>query len=273
MELRGTKGLLTGAAGGLGSEMARRLAREGVTLALSGRNVGGLETLRDELPGEGHAVVPGDLASSEDVAALVTNAEAAVGPIDLLVNNAGIELTSNFADLTAAELEQMIQVNLTAPMLLTHRVLPGMLERRRGHVVQISSVAGLVSPAYTAPYGATKGGLVRLTESLRMEHAGSGVGFSAVCPGFTRGAGMYQRMVDEGLSAPKVLGTTTDTTVAEGVVSAVVKNRAVVVCNSLPLQPLLAVGALSPGLLAWMTERLGGNAAMRKAAEANRNPH
>jgi len=272
MELRGTTGLLTGAAGGLGSEMARRLAREGVTLALSGRNVVGLEQLRGELPGDGHAVVPGDLESADDVAALVSKAEEAVGPLDLLVNNAGIELTAHFTDLTPAELEQIVQVNLTAPLLLTHRVLPGMLERGRGHVVQISSVAGLVSPAHTEPYGATKGGLVRLTESLRNEYRDSGVGFSAVCPGFARGAGMYQRMADTGQVAPKLLGTTSDEKVAADVVSAVVRDRAVVVSNSQPVRPLLALGALSPRFIAWATNRLGANRLMRRAADARRNP-
>src|SRR5436309_7263265 len=115
----------------------------------------------------------------------------------------------------------MVDLNLTAPMLLTHRVLPGMLERGRGHIVFIASLAGKLGPAYEAPYAATKAGLIGLTQSLRAEHLKAPVGFSVVCPGFVAGEGMYQRMVDEGIESNRLLGTTTIEKVAEGVVEAI----------------------------------------------------
>src|SRR3954464_11549329 len=118
MELHGTTGLLTGATGGIGRAIAQRLAQEGVRLALSGRDEAALARLAAELPGDGHAVVPADLADREDGAALGGRAQAAAGPLDLLVNNAGIEVSATYHRLAPAELDRMIDLNLRAPMHL-----------------------------------------------------------------------------------------------------------------------------------------------------------
>ncbi len=205
-DLRGRTALVTGASGGLGAHLARRLAREGMHVALTARRETELAALAEELEALGvrSAALPADLSDLAQVDPLLEGAEAALGPLDLLLNNAGMELAGAFTALTRDELTAMVDLNLTAPLLLTHRVLAGMLARRRGHVVFISSLAGKSGPAYDEPYAATKAGLIGLTQSLRAEYRREPVGFSVVCPGFIRGDGMYQRMVEAGLRANRL---------------------------------------------------------------------
>ncbi|HEU0251175.1 MAG TPA: SDR family oxidoreductase, partial [Solirubrobacteraceae bacterium] len=198
-ELKGRTALVTGASGGLGTHIAKRLAREGVDVAVSGRREPELQRVAEELRqlGVKAAAIPADLADLDNIDPLVEGVEAELGAVDLLVNNAGVENVAAFTTYTREELTSMVDVNLTAPLLLTHRLAPGMLERGRGHVVFIASVAGKVGPAFSEPYAATKAGLVGLTQSLRSEYLNAPVGFSVICPGFIAGDGMYARMVQE----------------------------------------------------------------------------
>lgn len=268
MDIKGTTALVTGAAGGLGTAISRRLAAEGARVVLSGRDEAALGELLAQLPGDGHAVVTADLAQPGEAVALLERVVAAVGPVDLVVNNAGIELSAVYHHLEAAQVELMIALNLTAPMLLTHAVIPGMLERGRGHVVQISSIGGVVSTACCEPYAATKGGLLRFNDSLRATYADAPIGFSAVCPGFTTGGGMYSRMESEGVKSNTVLGTTTVEKVAEAVVDAVLHDRPRLLVNSRPLAPVAAVAVLAPRLAERLVERTGGNGVFRRVAAA-----
>jgi short-subunit dehydrogenase len=268
-QLRGRTALVTGATGGIGGQIARRLAGEGMNLALSGRREEVLAKLVAELGEQGIKVqaVPADLADLGQVDPLIERSEAAVGEIDLLVNNAGSEITSAFTEISREELTSMVDLNLTAPMLLAHRVVPGMLARGRGHVVFISSLAGKIGPAYSEPYGATKAGLIGLTQSLRAEYRGGPVGFSAVCPGFTAGEGMYQRMTEEGVKSNRILGETTLEKVADAVVDAVRRDRPEVIESGSPVRPLLALGQIFPRLSEYLLERFGATAMFRAAAE------
>ena len=147
-ELRGRTALVTGASGGLGAHLARRLAREGMDVALTARREAELSALAVELGTLGVRAValPADLSDLSQIDPLLERAEAALGPLDLLLNNAGMELAGAFTALTREELTGMVDLNLTAPLLLTHRVLGGMLARGRGHVVFISSLAGKSRP-------------------------------------------------------------------------------------------------------------------------------
>ena len=271
MHLRGKNCLLTGAAGGLGRVIASSLAREGVNLVLTGRNEEALNGLRDDLRrryATEAEVVTADLADTSAAESLVERSEAAVGGLDLLVNNAGIELTAAFPRLSREELEGMIALNLTAPVLLTRAVLPGMLARRGGHVVNVASLAGKAGPAYGAPYAATKAGLVGFTQSLRAEFAEQPVGFSVVCPGFVAGDGMYARMADRGITAPAALGATTQAKVAQAVVDCVVGDVPEALVTPRPVRPLLALAAISPRAAERATARLGVPRFFRQAAEA-----
>ncbi|HUB75631.1 MAG TPA: SDR family NAD(P)-dependent oxidoreductase, partial [Solirubrobacteraceae bacterium] len=168
-DLHGRTALVTGASGGLGTHIARGLARAGMNVVVVARREDALAAVATELQALGvqARAVAGDLADLDQLDAVIERSEAALGAIDVLVNNAGVETASAFAAYRREELTGMIDLNLTAPLLLTHRLVPGMLQRGRGHVVFISSAAGKVGTAYQEPYSATKAALVGLTQSLR----------------------------------------------------------------------------------------------------------
>jgi short-subunit dehydrogenase len=267
-ELQGRTALVTGASGGIGREIARHLARAGMHVVVSGRREDALAAVVEELQALGvrAAAVPADLADLSQVDPLIERSEAALGPLDVLVNNAGVESIGAFTRYTREDLTSMIDVNLTAPLLLTHRVVPGMLERGRGHVVFISSVAGKVGPAYNQPYAATKGGLVRLTQSLRAEYLDAPVGFSVVCPGFVAGDGMYQRMADDGHTSNRLMGTTTIERIADRVVDAIRRDRPEVVDAGTPIRPILALAELAPRFVERVAPRFGVTELFRRVA-------
>ncbi len=267
-QLRGRTALITGASGGIGRQIARRLAEDGVNVVASGRREEVLAAVVAELRGLGvkAEAVPADLGDLGQIDSVIERSEAALGPIDILVNNAGVEVTSAFAAYSREELTSVVDVNLTAPMLLAHRVVPGMLERGRGHVVFISSLAGKIGPAYNEPYGATKAGLIGLNQSLRAEYRQAPIGFSVVCPGFVAGDGMYQRMVEEGVKSNRLLGETTLDKVAEAVAEAIRHDRPEIVESGAPVKPMLALGQLSPRLAEWLVERFGAVEIFRRAA-------
>jgi short-subunit dehydrogenase len=269
-DLRGGVALVTGASGGLGTHIARRLAREGMHVAVSGRREDALERVATELGALGvkAVAVPADLSDLTQVDSLVEGVEAGLGPIDVLVNNAGVESVGGFTAYTREELTSMVDVNLTAPMLLTHRLTPGMLERGRGHVVFISSVAGKLGPAFNEPYAATKAGLVGLTQSLRAEYRDTPVGFSAVSPGFIAGDGMYARMAEQGHRSNRMMGETTTEKVSEAVVRAIHKDQAEILECGVPVRPVLALAQLAPGFVERMAARSGVTDLFRDVAVA-----
>jgi short-subunit dehydrogenase len=268
--LQGRVALVTGASGGLGTHIAHRLAREGMNVAVSGRREDALAKVAAELGALGSkaVAVPTDLSDLTQLDPLIEGVEAALGPVDVLVNNAGVESIGAFTTYTREELTSMVDVNLTAPLLLTHRLTPGMLERGRGHVVFIASVAGKVGPAFNEPYAATKAGLVGLTQSLRAEYLEAPVGFSVVCPGFIVGDGMYARMVQEGHRSNRMMGETTTEKVAEAVVRAIRDDRAEIVESGAPIRPMLALAQLAPGLVERVAPRFGVTDLFRRVAVA-----
>ncbi|HWX88032.1 MAG TPA: SDR family NAD(P)-dependent oxidoreductase [Solirubrobacteraceae bacterium] len=269
-DLRGRTALVTGASGGLGTHIARRLAREGMNLAVSGRRENALAQVVEELSALGvkTVAVPADLCDLTRIDPLIEGVESALGPIDVLVNNAGVESVGAFTTYTREELTSMVDVNLTAPLLLTHRLTPGMLERGRGHVVFISSMAGKIGPAFSEPYAATKAGLVGLTQSLRAEYLDAPVGFSVVCPGFIAGDGMYERMLEEGHRSNRMMGETTTERISDVVVQAIRENKAEILESGAPVRPMLAVAQIAPGLVERVAPRFGITELFRKVAVA-----
>jgi short-subunit dehydrogenase len=267
-QLRGKTALVTGASGGIGRQIARRLARDGMNVVASGRREDVLAEVVTELRelGVGGESVPADLGDLSQVDPLIERSETALGAIDVLVNNAGLETVGAFTVYSREELTSMVDVNLTAPMLLTHRVVPGMLERGRGHVVFISSLAGKLGPAYNEPYAATKAGLIGLSQALRAEYRHSPIGFSVVCPGFTAGDGMYQRMVEEGVSSNRMLGETTTDKIADCVAAAIRDDRPEIIESGSPVRPMLAMSQVAPRLAERLVERFGGTEIFRRAA-------
>jgi NAD(P)-dependent dehydrogenase (short-subunit alcohol dehydrogenase family) len=247
--------LITGAAGGLGGHIAEALAQEGCSLVLTDLPGDALEARANELSSPGTTVTAfgANLRDGDELRGLVARAEEASGPIDLLVNNAGVELTAPFIDYTDDEIDTVLEVNLLAPMSLIRQAVPGMVERRRGHVVTIASLAGRISPAYMATYGLTKAALIALTQSLRAEHVDNRVGFSAICPGFIRGAGMIEPLIDAGTEFTSTVPLSPPEVVGEAVVKAVRKDLPdVTFVHRRPIRALLAMYAIAPRL----TERL-----------------
>jgi NAD(P)-dependent dehydrogenase (short-subunit alcohol dehydrogenase family) len=257
MELRGTSALLTGAAGGLGHYIARALAAEGVNLALNDLPSASVDDLVEELRPRGVTVesLPADLTDTAGLESLARHAQEAIGPLDILVNNAGIEYGGGFGHQTREELETITAVNLLAPMELTRVVLPGMLERRRGQIVNVASIAGKGGFQYLASYCATKHGVVGFTHSLRAEYADSGVGFSAICPIFISREGMFGRIETEAPDPPGPLRPLPPESVGAAVVDAIRNDRAEVLVSRRPKWLLPAISALSPQTTAWVLNR------------------
>ncbi len=268
-DLRGATAVLTGASRGIGVHIARALAAEGVNLSLAARSEAELEAVRTEVAalGVNAIAIRCDVANADDRAALIERTRAELGPIDILVNNAGIETVAHFETADEDDMVRTIDVNLIAAMLLTRAVLPEMLDRKRGHVVNIASGAGKVGVPFGAAYSISKHGMVGLTHSLRCEYHGGDVGFSVVCPAFVSDTGMYDRWEQGGVKAPKIAGRSSPQKVAAVVVSCIHKNRAEVLVNVPPLRPLVVLSNIAPRVTPSLMKLFGYTRTFRRVAD------
>jgi short-subunit dehydrogenase len=270
VKIGGTSVLLTGGSRGLGPFIARALVARDARVTLAARSADDLEKVRASLDPDRVATVAGDVTEAADRSGMVAAAEEAFGPIDILVNNAGIESVLPFTDYQEDEIRSIVQVNLDAPIQLCRLVIPGMIGRGTGHVVNIASLAGKAAVPYNTVYSATKHGLVGFTYSIREELLGTGVSVSVVCPGYVTEAGMFAR--HGGSSVPGGSGAvTTPRKVAGAVVRAIEDDKPdIVVAGTLPQFADVAL-AVSPRLFGAIARRTGGYEPMRREAETQAN--
>ena len=185
--LRDKSVIVTGGASGIGRAACLRFAEEGAAVGVFDINGEGAAAVADEIKAAGGKASPvvADLTDYDAVGRGVADAQAALGPIDVLVNNAGWDLFKPFLDSEPDYWDKLIAINLKGALNMLHHVLPGMVERGGGRVVNVSSDAGRVGSSGEAVYSACKAGLVALSKTLAREHARQGITFNVVCPGLT----------------------------------------------------------------------------------------
>ena len=182
-DLTGRTALVTGATGGIGNAIALALHAQGATVAISGTRREVLDTLAAKL-GERVHVLPCNLADKNEVEALVPKAEQAMGQLDILVANAGITRDNLFVQLKDEEWDQVIDVNLTATFRLARAAVRGMMRRRFGRVIGITSVVGVTGNPGQGNYAASKAGMIGMVKSVAAEYARRGVTANCIAPGF-----------------------------------------------------------------------------------------
>ncbi|NWG45419.1 MAG: 3-oxoacyl-[acyl-carrier-protein] reductase [Alphaproteobacteria bacterium] len=182
-DLTGKSALVTGATGGIGATIAETLHRAGASVGLSGTRTEALEALAQRLGGRAH-VLPCNLADGAAVEALVKSAEAALGAVDILVNNAGITRDGLFMRMKDEDWDTVLAVDLTSAFRLSRGVVRGMMKRRWGRIVSITSVVGHMGNPGQGNYAAAKAGLAGMTRSLAAEVASRGITANCVAPGF-----------------------------------------------------------------------------------------
>ena len=248
MNVGGRTVLLTGATGGLGHAIARRLAASGASLVLSGRRGDVLTALANEIGGE---VAPADLSDAGEVREL---ASAHTG-VDILVSNAGLSASGVIDSWTEEQIDRALDVNLRAAIVLARSLVPHMVQRGCGHVVFMSSLAGKSPTAGATLYNATKFGLRGFAGGLRAELHGTGVGVSAIFPGFISGAGMFH---EAKVKLPFGVTTKSPEQVAAAVLRAIERNKAEVDVAPFGLRLGSAIGGFIPDVAAAVTRKTGG---------------
>lgn len=262
MQLAGASALVTGATGGIGKAIARALHERGARVLLSGRRQDALDELATRL-GDRAEVVAADLAERGGPGRLAERA----GPVDVLVANAGLPASGRLEDFEPEQVDRAIDVNLRAPMQLTRALLPGMLERGRGHVVLVSSLSGKVASPRSGVYSATKFGLRGFAAGLRDDLQGTGVGVTVVFPGFVSEAGLF---AESGVRLPPWVGTRTPDQVAAAVVRGIERERPEIDVAPLGLRLGTRIGALAPVTVARIQRRLGSERIAEALAQAQR---
>jgi short-subunit dehydrogenase len=263
VDLNGKTALVTGASGGLGIAIARALHGRGATVKLSARRAEVMQELANEL-GERAEVLPADLSSADDVRRLADEA----GAVEVLVANAGVPGTGELGEYSPEQIDRVLDVNLRSPVHLTHALLPGMLERRSGHLIYVSSLSGKVASPRASLYNATKFGLRAFAHAMHEDLRGTGVTCTSINPGFIEDAGMW---ADSGVQAPPGSGSRKPDDVANAVLKALDKNpHDVDVAGFVPRSGGWLYGA-APGLVQAIQRRSGGDRLTAELAEGQKS--
>lgn len=247
MQISGSAVLLTGATGGIGQAIARALKERGAELILTGRRTDVLDPLAAELGARALAV---DLS----VPAAIDRLLAEAGDIDVLVANAALPAAGRLETFSIEEVDRALNVNLRAPIALAHALAPGMVKRGSGHLLFMSSLAGKVATPGSSLYNASKYGLRGFASALRADLRPSGVGVSAVFPGFIREAGMF---AESGVKLPPGIGTRSPEDVARATINAIERNRGEVDVAPLTLRGSAIFAGVAPEIASTVARRLG----------------
>jgi short-subunit dehydrogenase len=258
MDISGSKVLLTGATGGLGHAIARALRAKGADLILTGRRVDVLEPLAAELSARALAV---DLSEASEIDRLLAEA----GDVDILVANAALPASGMLDSFSVEQIDRALDVNLRAPIVMAHALAPQMLGRGRGHLLFMSSLSGKTGTAGSSMYNATKFGLRGFAMAMRAELHGTGVGVSAVFPGFIREAGMF---AEAQVKLPRGVGTRSPEDVAKATVGAIERNRGEVDVAPLSLRMGSAFSGIAPELAATITRKSGSDKIAHQLADS-----
>jgi uncharacterized protein len=260
MEISGSKVLLTGATGGLGQAIARALSAKGADLVLTGRRLDVLEPLASELSARALAV---DLSEADEVDRLLGEA----GDVDILLANAALPASGMLDSFSVEQIDRALDVNLRAPIVMAQALAPQMVSRGRGHLLFMSSLSGKTGTAGSSIYNATKFGLRGFAMAIRAELHGSGVGVSAVFPGFIREAGMF---AEAQVSLPRGVGTRSPEDVAKATVQAIERNRGEVDVAPVSLRLGSAFSGIAPELAATITRKSGSDRIAHQLADSQR---
>lgn len=268
-DLRGAIATVTGGSRGLGPHIAAALAGRGARIALVARTGTDLDVVTSELRTRGHDVIPvtADITSRDDRRRVVETVARELGPIDILVNNAGADPQRQFHRLDEEEIEAIISLNLTSAVILSRLVLPGMLERGRGHIVNVSSMAGRTSFPFTEPYAAAKDGLIGFTRVIRGDYRRQGVSASTLILGPVRGEGVGARTADEfGLKVPRAASVSPEQ-VGKAAVRAVVKDKTELAVLPGPGRTVRALMDRFPGIGPAMNRATGADRTMQTVVD------
>jgi short-subunit dehydrogenase len=263
VDLAAATALVTGATGGLGRAIAQALADRGARLVLSGRRATELGSVASLL---GAQTILADLAVAEDVSRLCEEAVAA--GVDVLVANAALPASGRLTELSEAEIDRMLDVNLRVPIMLAHALGPAMSARGRGHLVFVSSLSGRAASPASSMYSATKFGLRGFALALRQDLQPRGVGVSLVSPGFIRDAGMY---AEAGVRLPPGTGTKAPADVGAAVIRAIETGRAELDVASMPLRLGATIASVAPQLAASASRLAGADRISTEFAERQRD--
>jgi short-subunit dehydrogenase len=271
IELNGGLALITGASRGLGEKLAYALANKGMRLLLTARSDQDLETVATRLRAKNTEVhtIAADISDRAQREALVRFAEAELGGLRLLVNNAGIERIAKYETVTTDDVEQVLNVNLFAPMHLTRLALVGMQRRGSGHILNMASMAGMFGVAHGETYSATKHGLVGFTRALRASarEENTGVSASVVCPSFVTDVGLYHELQRRhGAETTSLFPPVHSRDVVNAALKAIENDLPDVLVTVGPIRLGLAVNSLSPRLGEFVGRQIGSNKVFSQVA-------
>ncbi len=247
--------LLTGASRGIGTFIARALAKEGATVVGVSRSVEGLAEISTEINSSGGEAfgIPFDITKLAELPNLVEKINHLAGQVDIVINNAAIEKFRPFQNYTLEDIQSILTLNLQAPMELTRLLLPGMIERNSGHIVNIASGAGKKAAPFNSVYSASKAGLIMWSEAIRQELANTNIGVSIVCPGCVN-TGMFLAL---DIPAPSGAKITEPSELADIIIQAIKQNQKEVILDSFAVKVFYALSQLSPDFGDSMIEKAG----------------